>query len=904
MHSYNWVLEKVRDYLREREQNQGNKLEGNDIDDEINKFKIVLKALKDSDKNLREQFFRPFKYEDFQELTSDQWGLLSRTLESDFDIEWSPGGHIITGKDQKERNTTWWTDEVKPGKDFYWKQYKEFILLKQFNLNIVNTIEIDVDRILNNIGNPKDDNFERYGMVVGHVQSGKTGNYASLICKAADAGYKFIVVFSGTNINNLRDQTQSRINDTFIGENDNGLCGVSKGRKRDLKDIPFRLTTDYRDFDKKTAQTLSAGVNFDTMIVPIVLVMKKNATILKNLTSWLTDQYREIIAGHSMLIIDDESDYASVNTKKDEFDPATINKLIRGLLGLFDKSAYVAYTATPFANIYIDYEAEEPTLGKDLFPRDFIFPINAPDNYVGATKIFDNESNFLVKIDDHQDIIPLKHKKDFELVELPESLYDAIRVFLINVAIRNLRGHNLDKHNSMLVHVTLYTLIHIRVHNLIEVYLGEIRSAVVAFAKLPNYSRQSTHFKELEETFKVRQLETNKNLEYTWREVLDSLHECIETVIIRQVHRIKNVDPLEYKDSNPVNVIVVGGLSLSRGFTLEGLSVSYFIRNTKLYDTLMQMARWFGYRDGYEDLCRIYLTLDLQDYYKHIQMVITDLFESFEIMANEGKTPYDFGLYAIEHPDNVLQVTAKNKMRATSRKYIKMNLNGHLKETGWLHKNKDEKYLANNIKAIGEILSQIQEKYEPITIPDQRAKSYLWKNINGKYINNFLNSFKVYGATEFNFNSRMPLAFMKEFVRNYDGEWDVCLYGGRGQDYKEPISGLKIKTEQRKIVSKDSHRELQLSAVNSESINLPEVDRKKFQKDRKGARAYVNRNHLLMLHFLDDYKNDGEIIAAYGMSFSGNGTEGQSTRIRMNKVMIDNINKLQKIEEEETQDEE
>ena len=260
MHSYNWVLEKIRDNLREREQNQGNKLEGNDIDDEINKFKTVLKVIKDSDKNLREHFFRPFKYEDFQELRSDQWGLLSRTLESDFDIEWSPGKHIITGKDQKERNTTWWTDEVKPGKDFYWKQYKEFILSKQFNLNIVNTIEIDVDRILNNIGNPKDDNFERYGMVVGHVQSGKTGNYASLICKAADAGYKFIVVFSGTNINNLRNQTQARINDTFIGENDNGLCGVSKGRKRDLKDIPFRLTTDYRDFDKKTAQTLSAGV--------------------------------------------------------------------------------------------------------------------------------------------------------------------------------------------------------------------------------------------------------------------------------------------------------------------------------------------------------------------------------------------------------------------------------------------------------------------------------------------------------------------------------------------------------------------------------------------------------------------------------------------------------------------
>lgn len=903
MHSYNWTLEKIREKLREREKNQGNKLKENDINEEVVKFKKILEVLKDSDESLCEHFFSPFKYEDYKDLTHKQWSSLGKTLESDFDIEWVPGGHIIVGPDQKDRNTTWWTDEVKPGKDFYWLQYKEYILLKEFNLNIVNTIEADVDRILNNIGNPKDDKFERYGMVVGHVQSGKTGNYASLICKAADAGYKFIVIFSGTNINNLRNQTQARINNTFVGKNDNGICGVSNGRKRHLGDIPLRLTTDFKDFDKRTAQTAMAGVNFETISVPIILVVKKNATILRNLSNWLTEQYRDVIVDHSMLIIDDESDYASVNTKKDEEDPATINGLIRNLLGLFNKSAYVAYTATPFANIYIDYESEEPVLGKDLFPRDFIFPINAPDNYIGASKIFGNKGNFLANIDDHQDTIPLKHKKDYELTGLPESLYDAIRVFLLNVAIRNLRGHNLDNHNSMLVHVTLYTMIHMRVHNLIEEYLNEIKSTVVSFAKLPNYSSQSKHFKELEETFKVRHLEVNINFEYSWHEVLDSLFECIETVKIRQVHSNKKVPQLDYKDSDPVNVIVVGGLSLSRGFTLEGLSVSYFIRGTKLYDTLMQMARWFGYRDGYEDLCRVYLTLDLQDHFKHIQKVITDLFESFEIMANEGKTPYDFGLYVIEHPDNVLQVTAKNKMRSTSQMFTKMNLNGHLKEMGWLHDNKNERNLTN-ILAIKEILSQIDNEYKSTKIGTQEQKSYLWRNVEKRYIKTFMNSFNVFGATEFNFNSKMPLAFMKEFVRTYDGYWDVCLFGGKGQGY-EPIKGLKIQSEQRKIISKESFREIpQLSAVNSEAINLPEVDRKKFSKDRKGARAYENRNHLLMLHFLDDYKHNGEIIAAYGISFSGNGTEGRSTKIRMNKVMIDEINKLKNRELEELQDEE
>ncbi|MBT5715494.1 MAG: Z1 domain-containing protein [Opitutae bacterium] len=704
----------------------------------------------------------------------------------------------------------------------------------------------------------------------------------------------------------MRNQTQKRLNEAFIGINDNGMCGVSEGRRRERKHIPFRLTTDTKDFDKNTAQRMVGG-NFDTISVPIVLIIKKNATILKNLTNWLTDQYREVIADHSMLVIDDEADYASINTK-DEDDPATINRLIRLLLGLFNKSAYVAYTATPFANIFIDYKAENPTLGKDLFPKDFIFPIDLPGNYVGAAKlfgsIFEDRNVSLVDIDDHQDVLPIKHKKDFELVALPESLRDAIRVFLINVAIRNLRGHNANQHNSMLVHVTLYTLVHMRVHNLIDEYLIDIRNAVVSFAKLSNYREQSEHFRKLEDTFKVQQLEKNENLEYTWSQVLDSIHECIETVIIRQVHSNKKVPQLEYKDSQPLNVIVVGGLSLSRGYTLEGLSATYFLRGTKLNDTLMQMGRWFGYRDGYEDLCRIYLTPDVQDHYAQIHYVTEDLFESFELMADQGKTPYDFGLAVIEHPDNILQVTAKNKMKATALQYVSMNLEGHLKETAWL--SKEEKALADNLKAIKKILSTINEKSESKQIGKRNDKSYLWQDIDGKHIEDFLNTFKVYGATKFVLRSRMPLDFVKQFVREYSGKWDVSLHGGQGQPYS-PIDGIKIKAQMRRIENKGSYREVrsrQVSSGSAEAINLPDPDRKKIGDKRKLVRAFPNRNHLLMLHILDDHENENEIIAAYGVSFSGDGTGERSTRIRMNQTMIDEINNFSKLEEEETENEE
>jgi len=901
MNSYQWAYERIHARLRGKMIKDGS-LSDEDIDKgcEIVQ-KGLMATIKSGNEDLINDFFQPLGYENYQNISQEEWARLNRSLKADFNTSWNPSIKIIVGTKHRNRDNSWWTDRVKrEKKNLYWNDYKKFFLDKEFNPNIVRTLENLVDTILNNLGNPEDEEFTRYGMVVGHVQSGKTGNYSSLICKAADAGYKFIVVLSGTNINNLRNQTQERINESFIGQNEDGRCGIGIGNNRPIKDIPWSLTKDTVDFNARTAQTMIGG-NFDTINVPIILVIKKNATILRHLTKWLEDQYRDTISDHPMLVIDDESDWGSVNVK-DEDDPATINRLIRSLLGLFNKSSYVAYTATPFANIFIDYQAENEYVGRDLFPQDFIFPIEAPGNYVGAAKIFGNDAAseseqpiniYLKDINDNERHLPLEHKKDFELQQLPESLKESIRVFIINVAIRHLRGHE-DKHNSMLIHVTLYTMVHVSVYSLVEEYLDGIIRDVVNFGRLKNARAQSTIFDELNDTFESHT--ANIDIEFSWTEVLESLHGCISTVIIRQVHSKEHLRKLEYKDNPPTNVIVVGGLSLARGFTLEGLSVSYFLRATRFYDTLMQMGRWFGYRNGYEDLCRIYMTPSKQRHYRHIQTVTEDLFESFKLMYEQKKTPNDFGLAVREHPDNVLQVTAKNKMKATAQQFVSMDLTGKIKETAWISKNKE--VLDKNLETIKHFIQVINKNYLHEIVATNKTSSYLWRNIKGKLVSSFLSDFVVEGATQFILNSKMPIDFVQQFALDNQDNWDVALYGGEGSLFNV-IKDLEINAQQRKFESRESFQVVtnrQVSSGSSESINLPNDVRKSYKSDRRLARAYPNRNNILMLHILEDKKHLGEMVAAFGVSFSGDGVSNKCTKIRMNQVMIDEISKFAKEE--------
>ncbi|HIP36720.1 MAG TPA: hypothetical protein EYG85_07680 [Crocinitomix sp.] len=312
MNSYQKIKNFIFTKLQEKQDENGI-LDVLNIDDEINNIKILL-SIPEASKAL---------FGDINiTLTDDNYTRIKKELETHFDVKMEEG-ILIQGEEQQNRDTTWWTGETKQKiNTFYWHRYKEYIKTSLPD-DVVRTIDTDTDIVMNNIENPDIQNFNRYGMVVGHVQSGKTANYAALICKAADAGYKFIVVIAG-GINNLRNQTQERINEAFIGRDNNGnQIGAGKGNSS-LDRLPISLTTVERDFNKQDADRNSQGSNFDNTTTPIVLVIKKHTSTLKNVIKWLESQYKNKIDKHSMLMIDDESDYASINTKNEE-DPTAIN---------------------------------------------------------------------------------------------------------------------------------------------------------------------------------------------------------------------------------------------------------------------------------------------------------------------------------------------------------------------------------------------------------------------------------------------------------------------------------------------------------------------------------------------------------------------------------------------------
>lgn len=774
-----------------------------------------------------------------------EWSRMQDELETMFNVQMEDG-FLIKGNSGDLKNRYWWSDGSKSqSESYYWDRYSGE-LLKILNKQVRNKIDESTDVIMDNIGNPADNAFERRGMVVGHVQSGKTANYASLVCKAADAGYKFIVVIAGDK-NNLRNQTQKRLNEHFVGWDGGRQVGVGVGQDK-LNRRPISLTGLTRDFNKQDADSASQGSNFDNVIVPILLVIKKNTRTLTNVTSWLKNQYKNRISNHAMLLIDDESDYGSINTK-DEDSPTRINGKIRELLSLFKKRSYVAYTATPYANILIDHKAYTTILGEDLFPKDFIYALDAPNNYFGARKLFiDNPQKHIVELDDYADTFPQKHKKDLDIVELPSSLEDAVRLFLINVSIRDLRGYS-TKHNSMMIHCSRFTNVHKQIKFHTQEFLDKIKKDILSYGNLSDSEQYSRNLLQLNETYH-RYCE---DIEFSWETIKKQLVGNIETIVVREVHQETPQNlRLAYEDLERTNAIVIGGASISRGYTLEGLSISYFLRNTIYYDTLMQMGRWFGYRPGYEDLCRVFLPREVKDNFTDIIEATLDLFEDFKRMADDNMTPEEFGLAIRYRPESALQVTARNKQRNAQDIYIEMKLDGLSKETARIHM--DEGVNRKNKAEIRKLLEIIGTQTTVI------GKTYLWQSVSKAVILDFLNNYVFITYKQFTPNMRMPIDFIKEYVSETNTGWDIALYSGQGEVEPDLPMGIVINREERKIEplnTSNGYFEVlgrKVSSGDAENVVLSEAEKEEIKGDgktvkRNDVRRKMSRP-LLMLHFL------------------------------------------------------
>ena len=633
--------------------------------------------------------------------------------------------------------------------DFYWSRYRKLLNLKGLPKSVIDATDEVTDRVLDRLGDPKNTSaWSRRGMVVGHVQSGKTANYTGLICKAADAGYRLIVVIAGIH-NNLRNQTQARIDEGFIGRDTGRLAHANKSQRQkiigvgtfDQREFPVSLTNTLRDFNKATATTNTSQIG--QYNVPVVLVIKKNSSTLKNLVEWLKEhsvhQGTQMVS-QPMLLIDDEADNASINTAYARDEVTRINSQLRELLSLFHRSCYVGYTATPFANIFIDPETEDEALKQDLFPRHFIIGLDAPSNYFGAQKVFvDARDRHVRLIEDNEDVFPMKHKIGHPVDVLPGSLVEAVRAFVVTRAIRNVRGQHAD-HASMLVNASRFTDVQGRLRSMIADVVGRMRDAVAVDGGKGSGALRNPEIAALHAVWEKEYSDTEAS---KWPKVQARLHEVLVAARVVEVNASKRSQALEYDQDGEygVTVIAVGGFSLSRGLTLEGLTVSYFLRNSIMYDTLMQMGRWFGYRPGYEDLCRVWIPADGVGWYAHIHEAMDDLQAQLKRMELAKATPEQFGLAVRSHPESLI-VTARNKMGSGKLLPLKVGLAENLIETTRIVA--DRPQLARNMAAGKSLFLELKASGFQF---ETRSRGYLVREVPVDHIDTFLRNFRTDPAT-------------------------------------------------------------------------------------------------------------------------------------------------------------
>lgn len=844
-------------------------------------------------------------------------------------------GSVLTGEDDYEP----WLENAKSEIDsYYWERYRKFLGAQKLSGPVITSVDEVTDRILGLLENPrKDGKWDRRGMVVGHVQSGKTSNYTGLICKAADSGYKVIIVIAGIH-NNLRNQTQTRIDEGFIGFDSSRIQEASTGEgntnvigagRFDSSRRPVWFTTSKRDFN--TATATSVGTPLENLNQPAVFVIKKNASTLKNLINWLkghNTQLNTTSVIEPLLLIDDEADNASINTKRRNDEISKINGQIRELLQLFDRSCYIGYTATPFANIFVDPDSEDEMLGEDLFPRDFIISLDPPSNYFGAFRVFlDDDGNCVRYIADNEDVLPLRHKIDHPLVELPNSLATAVRTFVVARAIRLARG-DVNQHNSMLVNTSRFVNVQQQLYAKIHDLLYQISSSVRVNGALSESEAHSDN--EIAALYKVFTVEYADSCEVSWSTVRSCLWESVSPISVVQVNRGSS-RPLDYGShgKHGLNVIAVGGLSLSRGLTLEGLVISYFLRNSIMYDTLMQMGRWFGYRPGYEDLCRVWMPREAEGWYCHITESIEELREEIRMMEAANATPNDFGLKVRSHPDTLV-VTARNKMGTGRDHRVSIGLANRFIETARLHS--DKSIQKDNLKAAIRLAREMSSQGKAPKDGEKITGGRLICGVPVSHVLDFLTMYK---------NHPKSIYTEPEPVRKYIEDrsldelknWDVYFPGisesqARHGSIKTNCLGFELVCQRRSVGLKSTSDTLDITnkqrvasrgvekvGLSDDQINQAENEYR--ERDRSGGSVKNYPDHiyrrqrtypLLIVHLLAIETDDctpepREPVTAWSMSFPMTNREEEKTEYVVNSRWFEENYGISGVEDEVEGDE-
>lgn len=817
----------------------------------------------------------------------------------------------------------------------YWEHYKEYLLRgKSWNRRVVDGLDRLSSLIISKMEDPQREGpWDRRGVVVGNVQSGKTANYTALITKAADTGYKLIVVLAGVH-NSLRSQTQYRLNEEFLGYDLQSMqqltghakkIGVGRMFRDDHKQV-ITLTHSGEDGDFRQDIRTRAGIMPSVDGPPMILIIKKNVSIMHNLIEWISDiigvrdnEGKRIVPDVPFLLIDDECDYASVNTRNPdrdengqiirEWEPARTNQRIRQLLNIFRKSVYVGYSATPFANIFIHHDDPHPEIGEDLFPRSFIISLPQPSNYISPERLFGIDDNIntdiedvrplpLIRIvDDHEDHIPSRHRTALIVPGLPDSLKNAIKSFLLVCAARRLRREG-TPHNSMLIHVTRYTLVQRQIHELVTAELNELTARIMSGSD-PLDDFRDLWLSDFQPTSaSMEMLRFTDARRHPWEDLRQNMYETTRRIRVRLLNGL-STDTLEYRDAEihaynqlqqgisvawedrGAAVIAIGGDKLSRGLTLDGLSISYYLRVSTMYDTLMQMGRWFGYRDGYNDLCRIYTLQDLSDYYRFIAGAMLELKNELNYMALQNTDPLNFGLRIRNHPGRLV-VTSAQKSRDAER--IRITFEGRSQETIVF----DPQHSENNINAFENLIYRLNIANCEWVNPDRPR--FHWKNVPSDAVTKFLRDYRTHDDAMIIVNPDRHADYIeRQNTIDELTEWDVVVIShARPQKTFTSASGLEIGCVTRNALdisdSKISIRRLlspadQLLDLSDDELKEArrrdglDIESNRIPRPESIRAVRPSRRGLMLIYLCHGTKDDrtygmhGDAVTGYGLSF-------------------------------------
>ncbi|MFF5012449.1 Z1 domain-containing protein [Streptomyces sp. NPDC001165] len=566
--------------------------------------------------------------------------------------------------------TPWYTPQSQQGRSWYWPAYRRLLTEeKRWQETAVAALDAASDRVVERLANPTDEAaYQSKGLVVGYVQSGKTANFTGVIAKAVDAGYRLVIVLGGT-LNLLRAQTQRRLDMELVGR-ENILRGAaeyesdyaddpawSKGKFLSHGGLPstlgafdiVRMTT--RDNDYKSLLQGIVALEFEKQepALPLyhpqnlhrssarLMVVKKNKTVLTKLVKDL-NKIKTPLSEIPVLIIDDESDEASVNTtnpSKPDAERTAINQKISELLRMLPRAQYVGYTATPFANVFVD-----PSDTEDIFPKDFIVSLPRPHGYMGVQDFHDLDSTVPFEERTFANSNEKAHVRDIVLSDDEDdtALQQAMDMFVLTAAMKLYReenglGDRYFQHHTMLIHESVRTAAH-----------RELLGRVTKLWWNSGYTGASGH-QRLRSLFETDLLPVSqaRGGGHSVPASYDDLARYIGAAATRiggddqpiiVVNGDKDIETGEADfDKRSIWKILIGGQKLSRGFTIEGLTVTYYRRRTNNASTLMQMGRWFGFRKGYQDLVRLYLGREETMGAKEI-----DLYEAFEAICRDEET--------------------------------------------------------------------------------------------------------------------------------------------------------------------------------------------------------------------------------------------------------------------------